>query len=66
MIGDLQSNFTSVKNFGGNRFSPKNNVKPFVEDSYENKLVVQRIENSRPKPRIIYKNTESSDDEGDE
>ena len=42
------------------------NIKPFLEDHKENKLVVQRIESLRPKPRIIYKNTESSDEEADD
>ena len=68
MIGitaDQTSAFKSVQSIGGARFSP-NNAKPFVEDSRENKLVIQRIENNRPRPRIVYKNTESSDDEDNE
>lgn len=29
----------------------------------ESRIISQRIENSRPKPKFIYKNTESSDEE---
>jgi len=66
--GADQVSMHSIQNIGGGagaRFSPTSK-KPFLEDHYENKIVVQRIENSRPKPRIIYKNTESSDDDDNE
>ena len=55
----------SMTSIGGAVFNP-NNVKAFVEDNKENKLVIQRIEGHRPKPRIIYKNTESSDEDENE
>ena len=55
----------SMTSIGGAVFNP-NNVKAFVEDNKENKLVIQRIEGNRPKPRIIYKNTDSSDEDEDE
>ena len=55
----------SMTSIGGAVFNPSK-VKSFVEDSNENKVVIQRIENHRPKPRIIYKNTESSDEDENE
>ena len=42
-------------------YSPTN-VKPFLEDQVANRIGLQRISN-RPKPRVIYKNTESSDED---
>ena len=39
--------------------------KLFLEDQ-DSRLITQRIGNFRPKPRIIYKQTESSDEEESE
>ena len=37
----------------------------FYED-HESKIITQRIDNKRPKPKIIYRKTESSDEEENE
>lgn len=39
--------------------------KNFLEDP-DSKIITQRIEILRPKPRIVYKHTESSDEEENE
>lgn len=62
---DNLSTYRSNNQFGGMRFSPSN-TRPFLEDARENKLVVQRIESLRPKPRLIVRKTESSDDDDEE
>ena len=39
--------------------------KNYTEDP-ESHIITQRVENNRPKPRIVYKHTESSDEEENE
>ena len=46
-------------------FSPSHRSKQFLEPE-ESRLISQRIENYRPKPRFIYKAIESSDEEENE
>ena len=57
-----QNSAFSVYNTNG-RVSPPS--KYYMEDHY-GKMITQRIENTRPQPRVFYRNTESSDEEENE
>lgn len=65
ILNEQNSNFLSQKSITVGGYSPTQ-VKPFLEDLTENRIVVQRIENSRPKPRVVYKNSESEDEDENE
>ena len=64
----VMNNFASqgahTSRITGVGFNPQLSTR-FLEPD-ESRLISQRIENSRPKPKFIYKNTESSDEEENE
>ena len=49
----------------GPGFSPSHVSKQFMED-HESRLVAQRIENARPRPKFIYKQAETDSEEENE
>ena len=61
-LGATQGASTYSVNYANNLIQSLVGKRTFKEDQ-DTKIITQRIETIRPKPRIIYKQTESTDEE---
>ena len=63
--GNTQNSTQSMRGTGF-LLGPNSQMKQSFYEDYDSRMMPARIENKRPKPKIIYRKTDSSDEEENE